>query len=1116
MFRIYEYHQVPVILMFIVLIPCFVASQNNESVNLESFYINLHDGDQIFEDSIELTNIANRMNIIYSFDFRMLGQILEFFNEKQPNIYVSLNLWNSIDLFLSKEEAIYSESIDQIYKNSLITNFTNILYSTIQNTNFDYLNLLLTNSTIKNLIDQENIIVGRILNSKQTGIFGVVGYKNGQKLRISYLNSNSILDIESGIFFSLNLDFETGFFFNYSLPDYVNYKYQILSTKNFHNLSSKQIYSNYFISLWGVENIEINFLFKNKKANNSCQHWDYEINDWNQKNCYEHENINDITWCKCSSSEALVSLLQKDITTTIANTTQIVNSKIFTTKPNQTTSTSTKKSTSTSSTNTLTILTTTSKSTSSSSTSTSTSTSTQTSSTSTSSSSTTTLTSSTLTSTSTSTSTTTLTSSTSTSSSSTSTTTLTSSTSTSTSTSTTILTSSILTTTQTSSTSTTSQSSLTLTSTSTLTTPLTSLIQTSSTSSSTYLTPSLTTTPKTSSLTPIPSFTEFNSISDTVLNETQEIKSEKLLNISNRIVSSYTLADFQGYTENLRDFAILSEIRLITAINLIGFCNNILKFDLNLKNSFARNIPQLNVRVESFQSKLEIMNTFLDSVEKIFLKTNLNNQNQLVCSDRRLVQCGGITAENIAYGSVKNFNSILDHVNGALIFRKSDSNLSISFVDRELEASIRSRSYFLNVTNFVNGFYIEYDQMRSESISFVTMKDGSYQKLTSFKLDAYLLSITLGRSNISKILVNLFYNKTRTSNSNDCKFWNMELKTWSSNGCLKKNLNSPDINWCQCNHTTFFGLIGSPENVTKDLSTVYTILSAISIFFATIVIIRATIKAFNLKKENLTVKKPAYYTLLSTIFSSVSYKIATIIMIIIVYVKYTSYDHSCAILAFFQHFTILVYFFSLFVIILMHYFSVTFKLTRFYLFKWFFGVSLIIPFLIALVLLIVNFSAPSANVYVIKNSICFLDTGYTIGFIMAPICLIVVINLVIIVMIIRAKIIKYDDDILYNSTNGLSQTKADVLTILGCLLFSGITWVILPIGLIHQQDFANGVIYFLSILNAMQGIFLFVHFFVTYQVILGQSRFSFVRNIFHFGSDDSEDSDDEYSKTKEN
>lgn len=95
------------------------------------------------------------------------------------------------------------------------------------------------------------------------------------------------------------------------------------------------------------------------------------------------------------------------------------------------------------------------------------------------------------------------------------------------------------------------------------------------------------------------------------------------------------------------------------------------------------------------------------------MHTNLNNNNQLECSDSRLVSCGGIINENFAFGLVRNLNSDIDYVTGALVYRKPDSNLTFSFVDRNIENSIKNENYFLNVRDFVNGFYIEYEQAKS-------------------------------------------------------------------------------------------------------------------------------------------------------------------------------------------------------------------------------------------------------------------------------------------------------------------------------------------------------------------------------------------------------------------
>lgn len=149
------------------------------------------------------------------------------------------------------------------------------------------------------------------------------------------------------------------------------------------------------------------------------------------------------------------------------------------------------------------------------------------------------------------------------------------------------------------------------------------------------------------------------------------------------------------------------------------------------------------------------------------------------------------------------------------------------------------------------------------------------------------------------------------------------------------------------------------------------------------------------------------------------------------------------------------------------------------------------------------------------NLRCWFNRGFLIGFLIVPICLIVLVNIIIIGIIIRVKVINYNDDILKKSTNGLSSTKLDVLTLLTCLLFSGLTWIFLPIGLASDQAFTKAVIYFFSIINSLQGLFLFIHFFVTYQVILGKSRVHFFSKIASFIFDDSEDSDDKsYSKNE--
>lgn len=89
-----------------------------------------------------------------------------------------------------------------------------------------------------------------------------------------------------------------------------------------------------------------------------------------------------------------------------------------------------------------------------------------------------------------------------------------------------------------------------------------------------------------------------------------------------------------------------------------------------------------------------------------------------------------------------------------------------------------------------------------------------------------------------------------------------------------------------------------------------------------------------------------------------------------------------------------------------------------------------------------------------------------------------------------------------------------MFTICGCFLFSGLSWIILPVGLVTNQSFAKGVIYFFSVLNALQGVFLFLHFFVTYQVLIGGSRTSFIPDICNIASDSSDEDENYQSKNK--
>lgn len=72
----------------------------------------------------------------------------------------------------------------------------------------------------------------------------------------------------------------------------------------------------------------------------------------------------------------------------------------------------------------------------------------------------------------------------------------------------------------------------------------------------------------------------------------------------------------------------------------------------------------------------------------------------------------------------------------------------------------------------------------------------------------------------------------------------------------------------------------------------------------------------------------------------------------------------------------------------------------------------------------------------------------------------------------------------------------------------------LPFSLIQNNETVSGLVYFLSIVNGLQGVCLFVHFFITYQVILDYSRHTVLRDyigkIFGTNPDTSSENKDDW------
>ena len=138
--------------------------------------------------------------------------------------------------------------------------------------------------------------------------------------------------------------------------------------------------------------------------------------------------------------------------------------------------------------------------------------------------------------------------------------------------------------------------------------------------------------------------------------------------------------------------------------------------------------------------------------------------------------------------------------------------------------------------------------------------------------------------------------------------------------------------------------------------------------------------------------------------------------------------------------------------------------------------------LISLILFFISLS--SITIYEVNNSMCWLSRNYLIGTIIAPIGLICFINLIFIILII----IGMKSSKSLNSINTLSKRRVNTFILLGCFLFSGITWLTLPITLISNNEITNGLVYFFSVLNGLQGLFIFIHFIFTTRILLKRNN----------------------------
>lgn len=319
------------------------------------------------------------------------------------------------------------------------------------------------------------------------------------------------------------------------------------------------------------------------------------------------------------------------------------------------------------------------------------------------------------------------------------------------------------------------------------------------------------------------------------------------------------------------------------------------------------------------------------SLESIIQKTDFSSQT----TNCQAASCYSIGKKNIGFTLLNNKETDINkRILGSSSTLGSDK-LSFGFFNQSQTSSLFNNlddstksAFFLNTSTnnltTINQISI---------ISFLVMK---YNFLDNLNLQqdsspsAYLSSIILKDSSnnvvSTSISVNILFKRDNQQNKQQaCGFWDSTNLKWSTTGCQLVQSRNSQFYDCVCNHTTFFALLGGTDYATTESITVYVIAVCISIGLGSIVIILIVIKLSKIDKSGIKTL-PAFYSMLSTFFSSILFILASLFMIGVIFNKTSQYSAGCGFLAFLEHFTLLAYFFWLLNTIMVYYFTNRFEI----------------------------------------------------------------------------------------------------------------------------------------------------------------------------------------------
>ncbi|KAK7491520.1 hypothetical protein BaRGS_00017159, partial [Batillaria attramentaria] len=312
-----------------------------------------------------------------------------------------------------------------------------------------------------------------------------------------------------------------------------------------------------------------------------------------------------------------------------------------------------------------------------------------------------------------------------------------------------------------------------------------------------------------------------------------------------------------------------------------------------------------------------------------------------------------------------------------------------------------------------------------------------------------------------------FVHKIKNAENSRCVFWNNSLQVWSSKGCKRVDESSDgDKTVCACDHMTSFALLMDVYGRWNDSAQHWTALSIISFTGCSVSLVALilTIVIYILYKA-----RPRQ-TIPSKILINLCVALALSNLVFLGGMQeYAFSNHvACKVVSVLLHYSLLAslcwmlvegfnMYLALVLVFRTHYSNFVLKCS---------SVGWGVPLVVVLITLAVN---TTDNYAKLESGICWLKgTAFYVAFV-APVCLILLLNVIAFTMVLR---VITGQGRKLNRSHAIS-TGRQLQGAIGVVILLGLTWVF---GFLAIDKASVVFSYLFAIFNTLQGLFIFLHY----------------------------------------